>query len=174
MKTRIFALVLTVGLAVAAVAPSLFAQPAVNTWNATSTQILSDTLPRFAAESVFVTPGFPIQGARAIVVVASTNGADTLAAVIPQVKVKDSAYLGTAAGALFGSTESGTSINLTSGGRVVWAFYGSSTAGGTPLPIMADSLRLRVKSADARRYNSASSATLAPTGTITFVVTVWR
>lgn len=188
MKSRIFALALAVGVALVLAIDfkpvrEAQAQPAVNTWgNVTITTVLQDTLPRFGAmgttDSAVTTPAVYVGGSRAISVILLSNGTDTVAT--PQLQVwlpGASAWLGTGGAAVFPQVVNLPTggLNTTTAGKILWQSSGEQvTAGGTPLPCPTDSIRFKMKSADARRYNTALSATLAPTGTMTMRVYVWR
>ena len=184
MKRSTTILSLALGLA-ALGATGLGAAPAQAPWDITTTTIHADTLARgFAADSAIYTQAINVFGARAIVVDAITSGAgsvtaDTLSVGNP---IFDTCGTGTFTGN--GGLSSMVGIEPSAVGAVpahgsfIYLFYGTGDgtagAGGTPIPTTTRAIKMKLKGGNARRYDSANSATLAPTGTITIRIHVMR
>lgn len=163
----------------ASFASSPSAQPRVVPWEITGYKVHEDTLGRFTADSVVTTQVISIDGARGFVVYAISSGTDTITCV-PQTRMSGSSVWSGAGGAtaIMGAYAAVTGgLNLTTAGKTSITCYGTpndQTPGGTPQPFLTGDIRFRLKSADARRYDTAALATLAPTGTITVFVRVFK
>ena len=184
--------------ALAALVVSLFmaaggqAAPAQAPWDITTHTVHQDTLSRgISGDSVTITAPITIIGARAFAIEAYAESLmvggtymqayvsrDTILAPAPIFDVGGTGtYAVVAASALPGIyTAQAAGLNLIASGRILATFYASmdATVGGTPIPIATRYMKLRLRTNETRRYATASSATLAPTGRITVRVHVMR
>lgn len=191
MKRQIILLLLIVTLA----ATAAFAAPPETPWEITTTTVYADTLSRgLASDSVAYTSAVNVFGARAIIVDVQTtgitsaqnggNGAlanDTLGVGEPIFDVTGTGtyntYAGGGVGKFMPGVEVATGGVISPTGAQIYRFYASAPGafGGTPIPVTTRTLRFRLKGNNARRYITASLASLsAPTGTITVRVHVIR
>lgn len=174
--------ILAAGVILAAVVGA-YAAPAKYPWDITTTTIWADTLPRgFTADSAVYSSPIPVFGARAIIIDASTSGAggitnDTLSVGHPIFDVTGTGnYTGAGGQGCIQGFEVPTGGAIGANGTQIYLIYSSygGVQAGTPVPMTTRSIKFRMKGGNARRYNTASSATLAPTGTITVRVHVVR
>lgn len=196
MSTRTWLLALAVAVAVAgalfSVPPHRARASEANTWVIAEARkpdgtspLFSDTLPRFAADSVLVTDSVYVYGARAIYVTVQSSApvrsggtpGDSMAVPVIQARHAGGQWTGSGSNANFmmdatAQVTTTTLVNQTTRGAV---FYLSEiAASGTPFPIVNDYARFRLRSTNARLYNAAAQATLESQGTITLRVFVLR
>lgn len=161
------------------------AQPNVIPWGGWSlipnqrtgtTYLYSDTLPRFSADSVVTTDSFPLSGARAIQVHVQGSASDSNAVPVMQVQLPGGQWQAINATSFpyIGVTVGTATTILGQHNSVMLQISGETAGGGTPLPWIATWGRLRIKSADARRYSGASGTNLSATGTMTYRVYLLR
>jgi hypothetical protein len=172
MKSRFVAALAASVLALVLVAQTGHTVPAVLPYALGSPVTLhADTLARFSADSVTTTAAIELVSKRGVIITVKSSGTDTITCTV-QTRIPGGNWIGTGGvkfvnGAI---TLPATGVQTTTFGNLLVSAFGTfdGTAGGTPMPLFAD-LRLRIKSADARRYDTANQATLAATGTITVV-----
>lgn len=182
---------LACALAVALAAVRAFSAPATYTWDNSVTRIwppatrgaLADTMTRqlSAGDSIDVTDAVPVFGARVVYLLIASDGSDSMAVPLLQMQLPGATdWTGTGGSSFLPPTAGNTVINMntntlfTSLTKFAWGFYNEVSSGGTPVPITNTYFRWRVKSSDARRYNSANSATLASTGKYTIWAVVQK
>ena len=171
-----------------------YTAPEVNTWGYASKVIYSDTLGMLASDSVAVTDSLSVFGARTIYLVVSSAGAagtgafnggtgigfDSLAVPILQSRFPNGSWVGTGGASYLPPANLSPTVVLTATSlvsnvpRFALGHHSELSGGGTPIPLVNDYFRWRLKSTNARRYATASLATLAPTGRITITAYVWR
>lgn len=163
------------------------AAPGNSTWEVTNYVMHSDTLPEFGTastgDSVVTTPGIYIFGARYIVITVSSNANDSI--FVPTVQLRtvgSGAWVGTG-GAAFApysgwtTSSSGlTATSLVSGvpRACYFALNEPTIQSSTIVPMITDSLRLRIKSSNTRRPAPPFDHLPGSSGRYTFIAYVWR
>lgn len=182
MKSRLILALVALGLG----ASLAFSAPEVNTWGQNAQQVwptsgTADTLTRvLGTDSIATTSEVNVFGARAIYLVVRSDGSDSMAVPVMQVKLPNGQWTGTGgaaflppAGGVFATPLTATSL-VNSTTRFAWAFYNEFSSGGTPVPLAVEAVRWRIKSTDARRYSGALSTSLVSTGNYTVTAIVWK
>jgi len=178
------ALILAAAFVTGYTAPEVmtWGQTAATVYPAQGSGVTADTLTRqlSAGDSIATTDEIGVFGARAIYLVVRSDGSDSMTVPVLQLKTLDGQWTG-AGGAGFAPPTGGAfsipftaTTTITSTTRFIWCYYNEFSSGGTPVPFPMAAARWRIKSSDARRYNTASSATLASTGRYTLTAIVWR
>lgn len=157
--------------------------PAINTWEVSNYVLVDDTLPQMPQDSVITTAAIPVFGARLIYMTVKTTGSDSLAVPTVQTSLPGGTAFTGAGGTSFvpGFIAMNTTAPLTatttitSTTRLVAAWYNEQSAsGGTPLPLVNDYWRFRLKSSDTRRPNPPYDHLPTPSGRYTIILYVCR
>lgn len=183
---------LACALALSLLGARAYSSPSIYTWDNTVTRVwppasrgaLADTMTRQlgAADSIDVTDAVPVFGARLVVLLVASDGADSMAVPILQTQlIGASDWIGTGSQSfippgnppVFTAGITATSL-INSVTKFAWGFYNEVSTGGTPVPVSNSYFRWRVKSTDARRYATPNLATLAPTGKYTIWAVVLK
>lgn len=181
-------------LAISATPPSVGSAPSVVPWAEPDLRIIySDTLGMLSSDSVAVTDSVDVFGARYVCLSVTSGGSagtgafnggtgtayDSTAVPILQTKGLNGNWVGTGSAPYVGTgtlqSKSSTATTLINNETVIsYEIMAVQEGSGTPRPWPVSKVRWRIKSANARRYATASSATLSPSGRITYRVLVIR
>lgn len=180
------ALLLAAGVARAAPPVRTWEVETTRIWPRASTGAVADTLPRFGntfatGDSGVVTDSVYVMNARYIVFIATSTGSDSLLSPLTHVQLPGSStWLASTLNSVpfsgWSPAPAASGVRTVSSvAAAILGFYNETTiAGSTPQPMVNSYVRLKLKSSSLRRYDSANSATLAPTGGITVYALVWR
>lgn len=164
---------------------AVLSAPAFQTWEPTVTQIFSDTLAHGVNDSVSVTQSVPVFGARAVMLLYTSTGSDSVALPVLQTQLVGSSDWVGAGGTVnvpYSGLTQGTPTTITTAVTgltrcVFYAFNEPTIAGSYALPLVNTLWRWRIKGNPnmLRQYtNVPGNPALGSTGTITVRAVVWR